>query len=214
MHMKTNLFRIIKLGGSLLTRSDWPSNLITWVEKQVPMRNIFLVGGGLPADAVRAFDKAHQLRPSISHTLAIEALGLSLRMAEAVLPHADIITSLDDLATESKSDQIELLDVRPFLSSVESSKPGERLPHDWSATSDSIAARIASVYGAAELVLLKSTLPAHCNDWENATQSGLVDEHFPYAVKKVSNAYCVNLTDPQAVAWRPSTEQKVQPCDG
>ncbi len=58
--MKTNLFRIIKLGGSLLTRSDWPSNLIAWVEKQVPMRNIVLVGGGLPADAVRAFDKAHQ----------------------------------------------------------------------------------------------------------------------------------------------------------
>jgi aspartokinase-like uncharacterized kinase len=206
--MSTVPLRIIKLGGSLLIQPDWPQAFTAWIDKQPHMRNIVIVGGGLSADAVRAFDHAHQLDPAVSHKLAIEALGVSLQMAAAVLPQARTISSLEALNNNSASETIELLDVRPFLCGQESHTSGERLPHDWSVTSDSIAARIATVLYATELVLLKSTVPKHCDNWQQATQIGLVDAHFPHAVKNLRNAYCVNLTDPHSTAWRPLNRQE------
>jgi dihydroneopterin aldolase len=167
-----------------------------------------MIGGGLSADAVRAFDHSQKLDSGMSHELAVEALGLSLQMAVAVMPHAHIVESVDAFVTESESMKIELLDVRPFLRTQEAYEAGECLPHNWSATSDSIAARIATVYRAEELVLLKSTLPVHCDDWARAAQIGLVDEHFPRAVKGVKSAYCVNLADPLRATWKPLSEQR------
>ena len=206
--MKPQPFRVIKLGGSLLTQSGWAPTLTAWIEKQSHIRNIVVIGGGLSADAVRAFDHSQKLDPWVSHELAVEALGLSLQMAAAVLPHTRIVESVNAFAPESESMKIELLDVRPFLHTQEAYKAGECLPHNWSTTSDSIAARIATVYHAEELVLLKSTLPVHCNDWEQAAQIGLVDKHFPRAVKGVRRAYCVDLADPQRATWKPLSEQR------
>ena len=201
--MRDEALRIIKLGGSLLNRSDWPVSLTRWLKAQPVMRNILLVGGGLAADAVRAFDKAHLLDPLTSHRAALEALGLSLHMAALVMPQARIITSLDAVKRESSPESIELFDAGPFMQLEETRKDANRLPHDWSATSDSIAARIAQVYEADSLVLLKSTLPAECDDWESAAGIGLVDPYFPQAVQGIPDACCVNLTDPEFSEWRP-----------
>ena len=201
--MSDKALRIIKLGGSLLNRSDWPVSLTRWLRAQTVMRNILLVGGGLAADAVRAFDKAHLLDPLTSHRAALEALGLSLHMAALVMPQARIITSLDAMKGESSPESIELFDAGPFMQLEETRKEANRLPHDWSATSDSIAARIAQVYEADSLVLLKSTLPAECVDWESAARIGLVDPYFPQVVQGIPDACCVNLTDPEFSQWRP-----------
>ena len=207
--MKRQKLRIVKLGGSLLGQSQWVSAFATWIETQSSLRNIIVIGGGLSADAVRAFDRVHQLDPHISHDLAVEALGLSLQLAASILPHARVVESVSECATEKGLAGIELLDVRPFLRGKESKQPGTCLPHDWSATSDSIAARIASVYQADELVLLKSRLPIDCANWEEVALSGLVDEYFPRAVQQVKRAYCVDLTDPKRTSWKPTIELNV-----
>lgn len=206
--MSDQALRIMKLGGSLLNRPEWPASLTRWLEAQPMMRNILLVGGGLAADAVRAFDKAHLLDPLVSHRAAVEALGLSLHMAAAVLPHAHIITSLDAPEGNFSPHSLKLFDVRLFMQREENRMEADRLPHDWSATSDSIAARIAQVYGVNHLVLLKSALPADCNDWETAARSGLVDSHFPRAIRGIPNARCVNLADPEFSEWRPVPVQQ------
>ena len=206
--MSDQTLRIMKLGGSLLNRPEWPASLTRWLEVQPAMRNILLVGGGLAADAVRSFDKAHLLDPLASHRAAVEALGLSLHMAAVVLPQAHTITSLDALEGNFLSQSLELFDVRPFMQREEKRVDANRLPHDWSATSDSIAARVAQVYEANRLVLLKSALPVECNDWESAAGSGLVDSHFPQAVQGIPDACCVNLADPEFSEWRPLPVQQ------
>ena len=206
--MSDHALRIIKLGGSLLNRPEWPASLTRWLKVQPKMRNILVVGGGLAADAVRAFDKAHVLDPLASHRAAVEALGLSLRMAAIVLSQAHIITAIDATKGNISPESLEIFDVRPFMQREENRVDANRLPHDWSATSDSIAARVAQVYKANRLVLLKSALPVCCNDWASAAGSGIVDSHFPQAVQEIPDACCVNLADPEFYEWRPLAVQQ------
>ena len=66
------------------------------------------------------------------------------------------------------------------------------LPHDWSATSDSVAARVAEV-GGADLVLLKS-VEIEGDDWERAAREGHVDPIFPGVVARAGlRVRAVNL---------------------
>ncbi len=57
-------------------------------------------------------------------------------------------------------------------------RPGA-LPHTWSVTTDSIAARAALVFRAERLVLLKSTDVPAGTSWDTAAANGWVDAHFP-----------------------------------
>jgi hypothetical protein len=67
----------------------------------------------------------------------------------------------------------------PFAFALEDeSRPGA-LPHSWSVTTDSIAARVAVVYRAERLVLLKSVDVPAGTSWPEAAASGWVDAHFP-----------------------------------
>jgi len=193
--------RIVKLGGSLLARPDWVAALTRWLQTRSPMRTLIIVGGGLAADAVRDFDRAQNLESQQSHELAIEAMGLSLQMASTVLRQTEVISAIPSAAPTETATQ--LLDVRPFLRTLEQQAAGMCLPRDWSSTSDSIAARVAVVFAAEELVLLKSTLPLADSTWAQAAEQGIVDEHFPLAVKSVPIAYCVDLTDPGFTIFKP-----------
>jgi hypothetical protein len=56
-------------------------------------------------------------------------------------------------------------------------QPGS-LPHHWSVTSDSVAARVAVVTGAHELILLKSVTIPPTPDWRSAAREGWVDPYF------------------------------------
>ncbi len=65
-------------------------------------------------------------------------------------------------------------------------RPGA-LPHSWDVTSDSMAARVALVAGAATLILLKSTRLHEAESWQDAAERGLVDRHFPVAMQALSS---------------------------
>ncbi|QJW97197.1 amino acid kinase family protein [Frigoriglobus tundricola] len=58
------------------------------------------------------------------------------------------------------------------------SRPGA-LPHSWSVTTDSVAARAALVFRAERLILLKSTDVPDGTPWDTAAANGWVDAHFP-----------------------------------
>jgi hypothetical protein len=60
----------------------------------------------------------------------------------------------------------------------------DHLPHIWDVTSDSLAARVAVVFGAEELVLLKS-VSWEGDDWQAAASAGVVDRYFPEALRPV-----------------------------
>ncbi|MBP3959479.1 hypothetical protein J8F10_29900 [Gemmata sp. G18] len=60
------------------------------------------------------------------------------------------------------------------------------LPHSWSVTTDSIAARAALVLRAERLVLLKSVDVPPGTPWEFASANGWVDTHFPQIAKALA----------------------------
>jgi hypothetical protein len=96
------------------------------------------------------------------------------------------------LAAGDRSEPI-VFDAQRWLVETERSQPGVRLTHDWHSTSDSIAARLARVLNADELVLLKSTeLPAG-SDWCVAADQGFVDEHFHRLAAELPGVRWVNL---------------------
>ena len=89
-----------------------------------------------------------------------------------------------------------IFDCSEWLHSVEPHLSGNPLPVGWHTTSDSIAARIANVWRADELILCKSVSagglgPEH-HDW---VTRGIVDENFP-RVCRTQNVRVVNLRDP------------------
>lgn len=202
--MSDGSLRVIKLGGSLLNRPHLAEALKTWQHTLEPMQDVFLTGGGQLANAVRDLDKAHLLNQQISHWLAIDAMSVTTCIASTLLPESRIVQTMGDLSQTDTKRKFSLLDVRNILREEEPFREGTRLPHSWAATGDSIAARLAEMYDAEELVLLKSTLPNDCTDWHSAAKTGFVDQHFPLAVQTVKRAYCVNLADPAQCYWEPA----------
>ncbi len=61
-----------------------------------------------------------------------------------------------------------------------------KLPHTWSVTTDSIAARAAVVFRAAKLILLKSVDVPPGTPWEVAAANGWVDAHFPHIAQSLA----------------------------
>jgi hypothetical protein len=85
-----------------------------------------------------------------------------------------------------------IFDPADFLATVEPELPGERLAVGWEVTSDSIAARIAQLLEADELVLLKAALPT-THDLAAAAQTGFVDTYFPRVAASLHRVRAVDL---------------------
>ncbi len=103
-----------------------------------------------------------------------------------------------------------LFDVEQFLREVEPRLAAVPLPHTWDVTSDSIAARVAELLGAEELVLLKSGLPSPRGDLAGWAASDYVDRYFPVAATRLARVRAVNLRldpPPEAVTSPPEVEK-------
>jgi aspartokinase-like uncharacterized kinase len=196
--------RVIKLGGSLLDFAGLPAALDRWLAEQPRATNLVIVGGGRLADQIRACDRRFHLGDDAAHRLAIRAMSVNAHLL-AELIEAAIVTCLDEVKSAVGAllilDPVRLLlDDEPSLPG--SLLPGPPLPRNWNATSDSIAAQVARLWKADELVLLKSALPRDCRDWESAAALGFVDAHFPQIAAGLPAVRCVNLRDPHMPQWR------------
>ena len=186
--------RVIKVGGSLL---DWPALPMTlrrWLAEQSPGLNVLLCGGGDLADVVRRADRDFQLGESCSHWLCIDVMSITARLLARILGDASLVTDYEELlgrVARGEAGGI-VFDAALFLRDRESSLPGCPLPHDWSVTSDSIAARLAEAIAADELVLLKSSDPPAGNLAEMVA-AGYVDRHFAAYAKITMKLRLVNL---------------------
>jgi aspartokinase-like uncharacterized kinase len=164
---------VVKVGGSLYDLPNLGARLRDWLREQLPDRRVLLVpGGGPTVEAIRQLDRTHELGEEFAHWLALRTLSLNARFLAALVPSAAI---LED-AAQWPQGNLAILDVHAFAQADES-RPG-RLPHQWTVTSDAFAARIALVYGARQLVLLKSTTLPPLIDWREAARCGWVDAWF------------------------------------
>jgi 5-(aminomethyl)-3-furanmethanol phosphate kinase len=172
---------VLKVGGSLLSWPDWPwllDRLLTGVG-DLPL--VIVVGGGAVVDGLRQIDSAAPQPAKLMHDLALDCMHT---LAQLVSQSAGLPLSANPARTRSAC----VLDVPTWM--LTQAAPG-RLPPSWDVTSDSIAARMASDYGAA-LMLAKSTSPpaTWCGEsLESLTNAGWVDRFFPIAADDLQNIF-------------------------
>jgi aspartokinase-like uncharacterized kinase len=181
---------VVKVGGSLFDLPDLAGQLRAWVASLAPRHVVLVPGGGRAADVVRHLDACHALGEERSHWLALLAMSLNAQFLAAMLPGTAVAPRVHDPAALRRPGIIPIVDASAFCREDEG-RPGS-LPHSWRVTSDSVAARVAQVLGASELVLLKSAGPPE-GDWEIAARAGYVDPYFPRAVRGVPHVRAVNL---------------------
>lgn len=193
--------RVVKLGGSLLEFSGLRDRLIAWLEAQSPAPTVLLVGGGWVAEGLRRIDGVQGLGEEAAHWLCIDGMQLTARVVDLLVPEATLVDTwgevLEAVGESGLEEQEELqgeaveddeagdliiFQARTWLREEEPDQQGTPLPHGWAVTSDSIAARLAEVLDADELVLLKSADPPGTTEPAALAAAGYVDEHFPTAL--------------------------------
>jgi len=172
---------VVKVGGSLL---DWPelSNRLQRYLATLPGTNILLIpGGGPTADVIRQFDQCHSLGEEESHWLALRSLALNARVLQRLLPGSQVVDGLNAARSCWRRGTTPILDMYFFCRGDEG-RP-DHLPHVWQVTSDSLAARVAIVANATQLVLLKSKDPPAGDNWDEAAKAEYVDSWFTNTIQ-------------------------------
>jgi aspartokinase-like uncharacterized kinase len=164
---------VVKVGGSLYDLPELGPRLRRFLASLGEVDRLIVPGGGVTADAIRAFDRDHHLGAEPSHWLALRACAVNAHFLARLLPGVPVVALPEECCG------LGILDPFTFALADEG-RPG-CLPHHWDATSDSVAARVA-VVARADLVLLKSiTLPEGMS-WSEAAAAGHVDTTFPGVV--------------------------------
>ncbi len=140
---------VVKVGGSL-GKGGRLAALCASLARTAARHELLLVpGGGVFADAVRALDAREHLSGDAAHwmaVLAMEQYGLALA---DLIPGCECVRSLPGSGgPKAAGHALVLLPYKAL-------RRADPLPHDWSVTSDSIAAWVARECGATRLVLLK-----------------------------------------------------------
>jgi 5-(aminomethyl)-3-furanmethanol phosphate kinase len=173
---------VAKVGGSLLDVPDLRDRLRRWLAGLGTARVLLVPGGGAFADVVRQLDRTYALGGAASHWLALKTVDLNGEVLNCLLGQRPGAARTEELARFWEAKAVPVLGIIQFAL-VDKDRP-DTLPANWTVSSDSIAARIATVTGARRLVLLKSTdLPAGI-DWEEAGRLGYVDGYFATAVRQ------------------------------
>jgi len=188
---------VIKVGGSLFDLPDLGSKLGCWLDGMSTKRIVLVPGGGPLVDAIRVLHRRHGFGEDIAHWLAIRAMSINAWFLAAIMEEtAEVVQSLEACERLWQQGSVPIFDVHNFLE-IDERNQGS-LPHSWSVTSDSVAARLALVGKARQLILLKSIAIPETMDWLRAAQLGWVDDHFPTLVARGLEVRAVNFRD-----WRP-----------
>lgn len=162
---------VLKLGGSLLAHPRWPRLVAALVADQ-PVPPTIVVGGGSLVDALRRIDAVSPQPAAVMHDLAIATMDVTARLVSRAL---DI-----PLSDRPATGHTIVLRAGAWLA-IDGG--GDQLPHDWSVTSDSIAATVAAARNAT-LILAKSVPPAG-DDLDRLAADGWIDRHFPLAARSL-----------------------------
>jgi 5-(aminomethyl)-3-furanmethanol phosphate kinase len=189
---------VVKLGGSLLDWPALPARLRAYLESRSGQRLLLIVGGGPAADFIRALDQRHRHGNDRAHALALHALDFTAHVACALCPGLVVVEDLAACAQVWLKGQTPVLAPRLFLEQddrQDQTPNANPLPHSWDATSDSIAARLATRLGAGELVLLKSASLRPGTDRAEAARLGLVDPLFPEEASAIKRVIYINFRE-------------------
>jgi len=188
-----NRCRVIKIGGSLFDLPDLRSRLSAWMASVPVDQTLLIAGGGALCDVIRSADERHSLGEEAAHWLCIRALDTSAGLLAKIIGCEEIRTTSELTAWRSAAQHgPAVFNVTRFLRGDEPHLPGTVLEHGWHVTTDSIAARVAEILSADELVLMKSSAPRGSSPAAFA-EEGLVDRFFPAAAARLPSVQVVNL---------------------
>lgn len=193
---------VVKLGGSLLTLSGLAEKLRTVLEQRPNERCLIVCGGGASTDVVRGWSEIHQLNDEDSHWLALHSMQLNCELLQKLLGFRTVSCRADADRQWSGEQSPLLLDMADFARSEERSTTST-IPHDWSVTSDSLAAWAAIRWPADELLLVKSIDLPTATNVEAASQTELVDRYFPNLASSLKQVSWCNLRacKPEVRRW-------------
>jgi len=175
---------VIKVGGSLFDRKDFPMRMFTLLKTEYADQQVNLVfGGGGIIDALRDIDSAHAMNPHEMHWRCIRALGLTFDLACEWFPQTTRIET--SKAFESHRNCRLTGHYLIAIDSFYSRSDADALPQDWTTTSDSISALLATKLGINRLALVKSC-SEHQLTVEAAADAGIVDPVFPEASRNLA----------------------------
>lgn len=141
---------VVKIGGGLLATPgalDGVARALTTAAQR--HRLVVVPGGGPFADAVRRFDAVHGLSPAAAHWMAILAQDqFAYALADRMLGAA-LASDTDAIHAAHAAARL------PVLAPYRWMRAADVLPHEWEATSDSVAAFLAGALDAELLVLVK-----------------------------------------------------------
>ena len=178
--------RVVKIGGSLLTRPDLQTRLpkllneIDGVNQRdaSSLETLLIVGGGNLVDVMRGWDQLRPLDPVKTHWQCIELLQYTFEVISDWFPAWDRI---DSSAAFQNARNQGFSTATPSLVSIRSFYDPDRdgdLPLDWRTTSDSLAGKLCNDTNADELVLLKSCRIDQAWDRQAMISQGIIDEAF------------------------------------
>lgn len=172
--MNSAPIRVVKLGGSLLNRTNLYNEIRAWLEIIPSMQTVWLVGGGDVVESVRKFQNAHgnnEISDFEAHWISVDLLSTTARMFQVLTRDWPISASMPELEPEINPYPNVIFDCAQWMRS------DAQLPKSWNTTSDSIAAAVAQQLNSAELYLLKSRCAVGSSIKANI-DAGLVDEAF------------------------------------
>lgn len=183
---------LVKVGGSLLTLPDLADRLHTLFATLDADQILVVCGGGQAADAVRNWDRIHQLGDHASHWLAIDSLALTASLLADVLSDAVLARNRQTAKSVGSDGGIAVLVPRPVLEELYETTH-EQLPVGWDCTSDSIAAWIATQWDVESLVLAKSVDVTVADQTSSESDRPPVDSCFHEIVAGRAKVYWCNL---------------------
>jgi aspartokinase-like uncharacterized kinase len=166
---------VIKIGGSLAETGRFPSAIAMIESARVPV--IVVPGGGPFADSIRALQPALKFDDATAHRLAMLAMHQMAELIVAQSRRMHIAQTLDEISATLEQHLV------PIWTPLHMISGDTSIPADWSATSDTLAARLAEIVGA-RLLLLKSVDIQTDADLDALARSGIVDPVVPSIVAR------------------------------
>ena len=167
---------VVKLGGSLAESGRLPKILKIVGAARAPL--VIVPGGGTFADAVRSAQADFEFSDAAAHRMALLAMHQTGLMLAALHKRLEPIETLAGLRRALKAGRVPVW--LPFKM-IESDK---RVPADWTATSDGLAARLAERLVGAPVVLVKSCRIRQGVTVAALARAGVVDATFAAIVKR------------------------------
>ena len=139
---------VVKIGGGSL-QSPAELDAALAILDGCDCRVLIVPGGGPFADAVRDTDRRLTLSDEAAHWMAIRAMDVFAELLVSRLGRGELVQSPQEVRAALAGGRLPVLLPSHWL------RAADPLPHSWEVTSDSIAAWLAGVVGARQLILLK-----------------------------------------------------------